>query len=81
LARQRIKRLVNELAQENPKIPSNILHALGHVKPSQLMDKQLWNFKGLEAQRDNGEMTFDLAEKGDQEIAFPDPFHDLREVV
>lgn len=81
LARPRIKRLINELAQENPKIPSNILHALGHVKPSQLMDKQLWNFKGLEAQRDNGEMTFDLAEKGDQEIAFPDPFHDLREVV
>lgn len=81
LARQRIKRLVNELAQENPKIPSNILHALGHVKPSQLMDKQLWNFKGLEAQRENGEMTFDVAEKGDQEIVFPDPFHDLREVV
>jgi len=47
LARQRIKRLIEELAQENPKIPSNILHALGHVKPSQLMDQTLWDFKEL----------------------------------
>jgi len=81
LARQRIKRLVNELSQENPKIPSNILHALSHVKPSQLMDKQLWDFKGLEARRENEGVTFDLEKKGDQEIIFPDPFHNLREVV
>ena len=81
LARQRIKRLVNELSQENPKIPSNILHALSHVKPSQLMDKQLWDFQGLEARRENAGVTFDLEKKGDQEIIFPDPFHNLREVV
>ena len=44
LARKRIKRLIAELAIENPKIPSNIMHALSAVKPSQLMDKSLWDF-------------------------------------
>ncbi|MHA7840487.1 MAG: tRNA 2-thiocytidine(32) synthetase TtcA [Gammaproteobacteria bacterium] len=47
LARKRVGRLLNELAQENPKIPSNILHAMSSVKPSQLMDKDLWDFKKL----------------------------------
>lgn len=51
LARKRIKKLVAELAEENPKIPSNILHALGAVKPSQLMDQELWDFKSLEERR------------------------------
>lgn len=49
LARQRVKVLIDQLAKENPKIPSNMLHALTSIKPSQLMDKKLWNFKGLEA--------------------------------
>lgn len=53
LVRVRIKKLINELAQENPKIPSNILHALGDIKPSQLMDHKLWDFKNLEKQREN----------------------------
>ncbi|HLD16225.1 MAG TPA: tRNA 2-thiocytidine(32) synthetase TtcA [Coxiellaceae bacterium] len=44
MARKRIKLLIRHLAQENPKIPSNMLHALQSVKPSQLMDKALWNF-------------------------------------
>lgn len=48
LARKRVQRLIDELAQENPKVPSNILHALQSVKPSQLMDQALWNFKQLE---------------------------------
>lgn len=48
LARQRMANLIAHLAQENPKIPSNILHALAHVKPSQLMDKKLWDFLNLE---------------------------------
>lgn len=51
LARQRIKKLVAELAKENSKIPSNILHALSTVKPSQLMDHHLWDFKNLETKR------------------------------
>lgn len=47
LARVRVKKLLKELALENPKIPSNILHALSSVQPSQLMDKSLWDFMNL----------------------------------
>jgi tRNA 2-thiocytidine biosynthesis protein TtcA len=47
LSRVRVKRLIDELATENPKIPSNILHALNSVQPSHLMDKTLWDFINL----------------------------------
>lgn len=47
LVRKRVGRLIDELAKENPKVPSNILHALSSVKPSQLMDHNLWDFKNL----------------------------------
>jgi tRNA 2-thiocytidine biosynthesis protein TtcA len=53
LSRKRIAKLIDELAKENPKIPSNILHALQKIKPSQLMDSDLWNFKNLEQGREN----------------------------
>jgi hypothetical protein len=43
-----VARLIDTLAEDNPKIPSNILHALQNVKPSQLMDKRQFDFKGLE---------------------------------
>lgn len=48
LARVRVKKLIQELALKNPKIPSNMLHALQAIKPSQLMDKALWDFKNLD---------------------------------
>ncbi len=48
LARKRIARLIHQLAEENPKIPSNMLHALQSIKPSQLMDQSQWNFRELE---------------------------------
>lgn len=51
LVRKKIAKLINDLAVENPKIPSNILHALSSIKPSQLMDKDFWDFKNLEQQR------------------------------
>ncbi len=51
LARVRIKALINSLAEQNPKIPSNMLHALQSVKPSQLLDSQLFDFKNLESQQ------------------------------
>lgn len=54
LMRQRIRILIDQLAKENPKIPSNILHALSSIKPSQLMDKKQWDFKNLEKIRDEG---------------------------
>jgi tRNA 2-thiocytidine biosynthesis protein TtcA len=52
LARMRVKLLIENLAKENPKVPSNMLHALSSLKPSQLMDKQMWDFKNLELLRD-----------------------------
>lgn len=48
LARKRIARWIDQLAAENPKVPSNILHALQSIKPSQMMDQSLWNFRELE---------------------------------
>ena len=47
LARVRVKKLIDELAAENPKVPSNMLHALQSIQPSQLMDKKLWDFDAL----------------------------------
>lgn len=65
LARKRIGRLITQLAEENPKIPSNILHALQAVKPSQLMDQDLWNFRQLESHLVNGSAISD-------DVIFPD---------
>ena len=48
LKRQRVKRLVEELAAENEKVPSNLFGALSNIQPSQLMDKKLWDFARLE---------------------------------
>jgi tRNA 2-thiocytidine biosynthesis protein TtcA len=53
LSRQRIKRLIEDLAAENPKIPSSMLHALQSLQPSQLMDKRWWDFKHLEEERES----------------------------
>jgi len=46
--RVEIKALIQSLADKNPKVPSCMLHAISNVKPSQLMDHHLWNFKDLE---------------------------------
>lgn len=48
LARKRIGRLIEQLSEENAKIPSNILHAMQTIRPSQLMDQRLWDFRSLE---------------------------------
>lgn len=64
LIRKRVTRLINSLEEENPKIPSNILHALQSLKPSQLMDQAIWNFKNLESHLDhpNAEERSSLSE-------------------
>ncbi len=61
LARKRIGKLITQLAEENPKIPSNILHALQAIKPSQLMDQDLWNFRQLENELVNSNHQSDEA--------------------
>ncbi len=45
---RKVKKLIEDLSAENPKIPSNMLHALQSVHPSQLMDKKLWDFTRLQ---------------------------------
>jgi tRNA 2-thiocytidine biosynthesis protein TtcA len=72
LMRQRVKMLILQLAKENPKIPSNMLHALTSVKLSQLMDKNLFDFKGLETIRRNATPAVDelSAETIQSELAF-----------
>ena len=47
-ARKRVKRMIKAMAENNPKIPSNILHACQKICPSQLMDKKWWDFINLE---------------------------------
>ena len=50
LQRQRVKRLIRELTQENDKVPGNIFAALGNVKPSHLLDQALRASVGLDPQ-------------------------------
>ena len=47
LVRVKIKKMIDELTAQNPKIPSNLLGALQNIKPSHLMDPKLWDFKNL----------------------------------
>jgi len=46
--RANTKALIRQLAKDNPKVPSNLLHALQGVRTSQLMDQKLWDFRKLE---------------------------------
>lgn len=54
LMRRRVKQVIDQLAADNPKVPSNMLHALRSIKPSQLMDDNFWNFKRLEESLERG---------------------------
>ena len=44
LKRKKIKKLLGDLQKEIPSIKQSLLTSLGNVKPSQLMDQDLWNF-------------------------------------
>jgi tRNA 2-thiocytidine biosynthesis protein TtcA len=41
LRRKRVKALLAELSREHPAVKGNLLHALGHVVPSHLLDRDL----------------------------------------
>ncbi|MDH4275970.1 MAG: tRNA 2-thiocytidine(32) synthetase TtcA [Gammaproteobacteria bacterium] len=60
MMRQRVKQLIAQLAAENPKVPSNLLHALSNVQTSQLMDKNIWDFKALERHRAQADSVGDV---------------------
>ena len=74
LVRKRVGRLIDQLAEENPKVPSNILHALQSIKPSQLMDQDLWNFRELEKGLENKESSNDEALFSAEELPCGDDF-------
>ena len=61
LKRARINRLIGDLEKEIPHIRSSMLTALGNVKPSQLLDHQLFDFKKLKAASGDVEAELDLA--------------------
>ena len=61
LMRQKVKALIHQLALENPKVPSNMLHALTSVKLSQLMDRNRWDFKNLEKEKEKAQLEADEA--------------------
>ena len=61
LKRARIKRLISELEVEIPHIRSSMLTALGNVKPSQLLDHDLFDFKELQRATGDVEGELDLA--------------------
>jgi tRNA 2-thiocytidine biosynthesis protein TtcA len=67
LVRKKVKKLIMDLATDNPKVPSNILHALNSVHLSQLMDRDLWDFKNLESGRINP-VDVELANNTDDQL-------------
>ena len=48
MTRKKVKKLIADLAADNPKVPGNIMAALGNLKLTQLMDHDLHDFKNLE---------------------------------
>jgi tRNA 2-thiocytidine biosynthesis protein TtcA len=52
LRRRRVKALLAELSAEHPSVKGNLLHALGHVVPSHLLDRELQRAVGARSGRD-----------------------------
>jgi tRNA 2-thiocytidine biosynthesis protein TtcA len=61
LKRARINRLITELEREIPHIRSSMLTALSNVAPSQLLDRELFDFSKLQETTGDVEAELDLA--------------------
>jgi tRNA 2-thiocytidine biosynthesis protein TtcA len=49
MKRKKMKKLIHQLEEDIPNLGSTFLNALANVKPSQLMDQNIWDFKNLKA--------------------------------
>ena len=47
LKRKKMKRLISQLEGDIPNLSATFMNALSNIKPSQLLDQNLWNFKDL----------------------------------
>lgn len=61
LKRARINRLINDLEKEIPHIRASMLTALGRVRPSHLLDPNLFDFRKLSAGTGDVEAELDVA--------------------
>jgi len=61
MTRAKVKQLIRDLAADNPKVPSNLLSALGNVQLSQMLDSRHQDFVNLESQmiRDDNDVKRD----------------------
>jgi tRNA 2-thiocytidine biosynthesis protein TtcA len=75
LKRKRVKRLVDELTAENPKVRANLFAALGNVRPTHLLDRELSAQLGLSTARD---ATPPLESKNDGAVERDGAVHRLR---
>lgn len=63
LQRQKIKQLIAELARENCNIPNNIMAALGNVRASHLLDRQLFGISSMSEDEGDGQALVQLTRR------------------
>lgn len=71
LKRKRVKRLIDELQNEMPALRHSMLRALSNVSPSQLMDRQLFDFGSLSSVRANVADELDGVLRGHTDLLVP----------